>query len=181
MTYEDELLRRASQLEEEALAEIYDRYSPGLYRYAARLLADRGLAEDCVAETFHRYLNAIQGGRGPQRYLKAYLYRIAHNWITDQYRRPESNLPLEQEWIIIDEEDPSQVYLREQEYDQVRAALFKLTHQQLQVLVLKFLEDWSNDEIAKALEKPVGAVKALQHRGIRALGRYLKEQEQVNP
>lgn len=179
MTYEDELLVRASQLDEKALVEIYDRYSPGIYRFAARLLADRDMAEDCVAETFHRYLNAIQHGQGPSRHLQGYLYRIAHNWITDQYRKPIADLPLEEEWVTLDGVDPSKAYLQEQEYRQVRAALITLTPQQRQVLVLKFLEGWSNDEIANALEKEVGAVKALQHRGIRALGRYLKEQEQV--
>lgn len=174
MTYEDELLVRASQLDEETLVEIYDCYGPGLYRYAARLLADRDMAEDCVAETFKRYLDAIQRGRGPSRHLRAYLYRIAHNWITDQYRTPMTELTFEQEWVSSDEGDPSELYLQELEYHQVRAALIKLTPQQRQVLVLKFLEGWSNDEIAEALEKEVGAVKALQHRGIRAVERYLK-------
>ena len=87
MTDDTELLQQAWRFEEQALAAIYDRFSPGLYRYAWRLLGDVHLAEECVAETFSRFLHALQGGRGPQEYLQAYLYRVAHNWITDYYRR----------------------------------------------------------------------------------------------
>src|SRR5690606_14190418 len=71
----------------EALAEMYDTYSDNLYGYAFRLLNDRQLAEDCVGETFTRVLEALRTGKGPQSSLQAYLFRIAHNWITDIYRR----------------------------------------------------------------------------------------------
>ena len=77
----------ATMIETQTLAEIYDQYSPGLYRYAMRLLGDVQLAEDCVAETFSRFLRVLHAGGGPREYLQAYLYRVAHNWITDQYRR----------------------------------------------------------------------------------------------
>jgi RNA polymerase sigma-70 factor (ECF subfamily) len=54
------------------LEEIYDQFSPGLYRYAMRLLGNEDLAEDCVSEVFSRFLTAIKRGNGPQQDLKAY-------------------------------------------------------------------------------------------------------------
>ena len=49
------LLQRARKLDTKALAEVYDLYSPELYRYAVRLMNNEDLAEECVAETFkHR-------------------------------------------------------------------------------------------------------------------------------
>src|SRR3990172_12815874 len=81
------LLSGARAYDEEALGEIYSRYSPELYRYAVRLLGDVHLAEDCVAATFSRFLQALGRGRGPQAYLRAYLYRVAHNSILDHFRR----------------------------------------------------------------------------------------------
>ena len=57
--------------------------------------------------------------------------------------------------------------------DQVRRALMQLTPTQRQVIVLKFLEGWSNAEIAKTMKRPVGAVKSLQHRALAALNRLL--------
>jgi RNA polymerase sigma-70 factor (ECF subfamily) len=68
---EENLLAGARQFELQALGEIYDRYSPGLYRYIVRLLGDALLAEDCVAETFRRFLAALKAGRGPQEALQA--------------------------------------------------------------------------------------------------------------
>jgi RNA polymerase sigma-70 factor (ECF subfamily) len=50
-----------------------------------------------------------------------------------------------------------------------------LTPDQRQVVILKFLEGWSNAEVAETLNKPVGAVKSLQHRALGALRRILLE------
>src|SRR3989304_10500490 len=81
------LLLGARMYDDGALGEIYSRYSTELYRYAVRLLGDVHLAEDCVAETFSRFLQALGRGRGPQAYLRAYLSRVAHTWIVDYFRR----------------------------------------------------------------------------------------------
>ena len=88
MTYSDsELLALAKDLDQNALAMIYDQYSTGMFKYAYRQTGSQQLAEDCVAETFTRFLNALQQKRGPRKHLRAYLYRTAHNWIIDQFRR----------------------------------------------------------------------------------------------
>jgi RNA polymerase sigma-70 factor (ECF subfamily) len=175
MTSEKQLLKRARKFDQQALAEIYDRYSPGVFRYAVRLLNDSDQAENCVSETFNRFLQALAGSGGPRAYLKAYLFRIAHNWITDQYRQPPP-LPLDVDYMA--DPDPKvnpqsagyDVILK----DQVRSALLTLTPDQRQVIVLKYLEGWSNAEVARSMGKPVGAVKSLQHRALAALRRRLK-------
>jgi RNA polymerase sigma-70 factor (ECF subfamily) len=66
------------------------------------------------------------------------------------------------------------------EQDQVRGALRFLTADQRQVIILKYLEDWENSTIAVALNKPVGAIKALQHRALVALRRILNRYEDFN-
>lgn len=172
---EQELLRLASQLKPAALADIYDCYSPGLYRYAMRLLGDSVLAEDCVAETFARFLKSLQDRRGPREHLQAYLYRIAHNWIVDLYRNHEQTFALS-ETLQSDEmpEEEAARYLRQK---QVRTAIRSLTPDQQKVVALKYLEDWSNEEIARALHKPVGAVKSIQHRALVSLHKLLRDEQ----
>lgn len=174
MTTEKKLLKRARALDKAALEQIYDYYSPGLFRYAVRLLNDSDQAEDCVSETFSRFLKAIQRGGGPKNHLQAYLYRISHNWITDYYRR-KSKIP-----ISLDETDDTNLNLTVQMdrrdvflQNQARDAIMNLTSDQRQVIVLKYFEGWTNAEIAVLLEKPVGAVKSLQHRALNALRRTL--------
>lgn len=179
MSGEAALIERARRYEKEALAEVYDLYSPGIYRYAMRLLGDTDLAEDCVSETFSRLLHGLRNGSGPTDYLKAYLYRIAHNWITDYYRRsPPPSVPLEPYMNIPGDEDPSQDVARKTDQERIRAALALLTPDQRQVVMLKFLEDFSNDDIALALNKPVGAVKSLQHRALDSLRRIMFHAEE---
>ncbi len=177
MTTEETLLSRAQQFEPQALAEIYDCYSPGIYRYALRLLRNADSAEECVAETFSRFLVTLRDRKGPKQHLQAYLYRIAHNWATDQYRRVPAILPLESSLQADSAPTPLQQILQRADEERVQHALFCLTPDQRQVVALKFLEDWSNEEVALALGKPVGAVKSLQHRAIAALQRVLISDE----
>jgi RNA polymerase sigma-70 factor (ECF subfamily) len=68
----------------------------------------------------------------------------------------------------------------EMELQQVRSALALLTPDQRQVITLKYLEEWENEDIARALNKPVGAVKSLQHRAIESLRRLLRRQVEMD-
>lgn len=167
-----DLLLRARHFDSQALAEVYDRYSPGLYRYAMRLLGDSALAEDCVSETFSRFLGALRDGKGPRNHLQAYLYRIAHNWITDQFRREPVAEELN-EATPARTREPEEAAALQIQQERLRAALRRLTPDQQQVIALKFLEEWENGQIALALGKPVGAVKSLQHRALAALQKIL--------
>jgi RNA polymerase sigma-70 factor (ECF subfamily) len=171
-----DLLLRAQTFDQQALAEIYDRYQAGMYRYALRLLGDEALAEDCVADTYLRFLRALRHGQGPQSSLQAYLYRVAHNWITDYYRsRPLPALELDENLHSSEACLPDhQAELRFLQME-MRHALRRLTPDQRQVILLRFFENWSNEAVAEALQKPVGAVKALQHRALAALGRMLTD------
>jgi RNA polymerase sigma-70 factor (ECF subfamily) len=174
---EPELMQLARQFNHQALAQIYDNYSPALYRYAMRLLGDQNLAEDCVAETFKRYLQALRDDRGPEKFLQAYLFRTAHNWIVDQFRR-EPILPVELTEQHQDERaGPEENTGRNMRLQRLRAALRQLTVDQLQVITLKYLEGWENEEIARSIRKPIGAVKSIQHRALAALRRNLPDEE----
>jgi RNA polymerase sigma-70 factor (ECF subfamily) len=177
---ERRLLSAAKRFDRDALAEIYDLYQAELYRYAYRQLGNPQQAEDCVSETFSRFLAALRGGKGPRKYLRAYLFRIAHNWISDQYRRtPPTEVQFDLELLADNHQDLEETVISGIAQDRVRASLALLTPDQRQVIILKFLEGWRNDEIAAALGKPVGAVKSLQHRGLAALRRILLKEDEV--
>ncbi len=169
------LLQNARRFSSSALIEIYDLYSPAIYKYALRQLGDPDSAEECVSETFTRFLHAIQRGGGPEQYVKAYLYRIAHNWITDQYRNPNFyNVEFTEETVDCVDNDSAEDEEKVHRQAWLRNAFRKLTPEQRQVISLKFLEGMSNDEVATVMNKPVGAVKALQSRGISSLQRLVK-------
>lgn len=175
---DEKLLFSAQQFEQKALSAIYDQFSPPIYRYSMRMVGDVNLAEDLVAETFTRFLHAIKSGKGPKSHLQAYLFRIAHNLITDYYRRqPQSSHPVDEETIINGTAQPRQIIEDKSQQEQTRLALMQLTSEQNQVIVLRFLEGLDNDEVAEIMNKPVGAIKALQHRALINLRKMLYQPE----
>lgn len=159
-----------------ALEWVFDQYNEAIYKYSYRLLGSQDKAEECVAETFSRLLQALKSGKGPKKYVRPYLYRTAHNWITDQYRRPiPEEEELQENHYQIDDHIENKV-VSQLESREIRQVLRELPENQRQVVVLKYLEGMENNEIAEILDKPVGAVKALQHRGIVTIRKKLKVQ-----
>ena len=157
------------------MAELYDAVSPALYRYAFRLLGDGPAAEDVVGETFLRFLRSLRAGGGPKDHPRAYLFRVAHNAAMDIHRRGTTPQAKDRLLADPDHDDPDPTGEAESALAQAEArrALWLLTKEQQQVILLKYYEGWTNEEVAAALEKPVGAVKSLQHRALDSLRRAL--------
>jgi RNA polymerase sigma-70 factor, ECF subfamily len=178
MAIKSKTLDSAVAFDRQELIAVYEQYNPELYRYAFRLLGEKCLAEDCVAETFSRYLRVVRSGRGPSENVRAYLYRIVHNWATDYYRRnPLPSPELDLEIHADSDSNPTHVFTREAERERVRAALMQLPPDQRRVIELRFLEEWSHEAVAEALSKTVEATRALQHRALAVLRRILVEEE----
>ena len=169
-------INSAPTQEKRVLIEIYERYSPEIFRYAYRMLDDNDLAEDCVADTFLRLLIAVRGGISLEN-IRAYLYRIAHNWIVDRYRRrpPLDDISLEENFHTDAESNPSHLVGQKLDRQRVRSALHRLPSEQRQVIELRFMENFSHDEVAIALGKTVEAARALQYRAVEALRQMLTE------
>ncbi len=176
MDHDIQLLERAKRWDEEALVEVFDRYAPAIYRYVYRRVGDGQTAQDLMAETFHRLLDALRRGAGPRTHLSAWLYRVAHNLVVDHYRRQPAD-PV----VALDSVDPAggaleeRVLIERERAARVRAALRQLTPLQQQVILLRYLEGMSLEDVAQVLERTVGSVKALQHRAIRSLQRLLED------
>jgi len=174
---ERSLLERAVVFDESALSEIYDCHQEALYRYAMRLLGDQQLAEDCISETFLRFLKALSRGNVPKENLRAYLYRISHNWITDHYRRNPNKLEQDIEDDISVNSDLVEEVEKVMLGANIRNAILTLTPDQQQVIILKYFEGWQNDDVARFVGKRVGAVKALLHRSLATLRKKLEKKE----
>jgi RNA polymerase sigma-70 factor (ECF subfamily) len=146
------------------LAEIYDTHAPRIFRYIYHRLGDQAVAEDLTSDVFVRFLHA----RVAPENLAAFLFRIAHNLVVD-YLRCHRATQLLDENLVAEQSDPAHLVEDEMKRARLRRAITRLTVEQQQVIVLKFLEGFSNEEIARVLDKSVGAVKLLQHRGLATL------------
>jgi RNA polymerase sigma-70 factor (ECF subfamily) len=150
------------------LAEMYDTHAPRIFRYIYHRLGDQSVAEDLTSEVFIRFLHA----RAAPENLAAFLFRMAHNLIVD-YLRCHRATQLLDENLVAAQSDPAHLVEDEMKRARLRRAIARLTAEQQQVIVLKFLEDFSNEEIARVLDKSVGAVKLLQYRGLATLRDHL--------
>lgn len=171
-----DLIPRARNFDLDALETIYDQNNQGLYVYAYHLLGDAMLAEDCVAETFSRFLKVLQSGNGPDTNLKGYLYRSAHNWVTDYYRTRRDESELDDEMPGSGQQEVVPEVERKIEQQRLRKVLSNLSSEQYQVVALHFIEGWELEEVAAALGRSVGAVKSLQHRALQNLRKLLNGQ-----
>ena len=170
----DRQLALAKAYDRRTLAEIYDEYQPLIYRYISRQVEEMETARDLTADVFNRFLSTLEKGQGPDKSLKSWLYRSAHNIVIDHYRRREfrDHLPLSDQ-LPANGADPAQEVENLLAAARVRKALETLTPDQRQVVTLKFLAGLSNAEVAEIMEKPLSAVKSLQHRGLASLQRQL--------
>jgi RNA polymerase sigma-70 factor, ECF subfamily len=177
---EDLLLEGAQRYDPQALADIFDAYYDRIYSYIYRRIGQPGLCEDLAGEVFVRLLEAIRSGRGPRTNLLAWLYRVAHNLVVDHYRQ-KSKMATQtlEDWLVSVHDNPTHSAEMDALRQQLREAVRRLTTEQQQVIVLKFVEDLSNAQVGIIMGKPEGAIKSLQHRALAALRRQV-ERGQLN-
>lgn len=171
---EEELIRRAQAGDGDSFARLYQSYVQAIYRYLIVRLPTADLAEDMTADVFMRAINGLPRYSSRGLPFGAWLFRIARDRVADYYRlsarRVFSDLDDETE---SDLPDPDAVAEQTETSKQLIQALGQLTDEQRQVIQLRFMEDWSLDETARAMNKSVNAIKSLQHRALAALNRLL--------
>ena len=149
-----------------------------LYGYIYSITGDHHLSEDIISETYLRMIEKIDTYTFYGVPFKAWLYRIAHNLAITalkRARRMVGNL----ERIELDApaaDDPAAQVAARVEAEELRAALAELTEEQQQVVLLRFVAGQSPGEVARTLEKSENAVKQMQFRALRSLGRLLERQ-----
>ncbi len=166
------LVKRAQAGETAVIGELYDRHQDRIYRYIWSRVGNQQLAEDLTGDVFERMvanLPSYQIGKTP---FHAWLYQIARNLIVDTYRKEEHRQtePLETAAAQPDGSVMVQTAVEQKwAVEQVHHALEVIDPIQREVIILRFMVGMSIQEVALTLEKTVGAVKTLQHRGLKAL------------
>lgn len=175
---EIELLERLRRGERAALGSVYDSYSPAIYRYLYRRVGNQRLAEDMAGQVFLKLLEAVHRGQLWNSSFSGWLYRIAHNLVVDHYRKHGNHTVVElEEWLESEGGGPEREAEQRLRLDRVRRALHDLTEEQAQVILLRFGEGLTNQEVAEIMGKSEGAIKGLQHRALNALRQLLVEAE----
>lgn len=171
------LIRKAQDGDGEAFAQLYRAYVQPVYRYLRLRLSDSAIAEDLTAEVFVRAVGGLDRYTDRGLPFGAWLFRIARDRLVDHYRqssrRPVAELD---ETLSSDLPGPGELAETAAALLELDEALRHLTGDQRDVIQFRFMEDWSLEDTARAMNKTVNAVKALQHRALNALHRLLHGQ-----
>ena len=170
---EEEVLEKARRLEESALSTLVKKSYPFVFRYFYYRSVTREDAEDLTSEVFVRVVNSIKGQKG---YFPAWLISIARNLLTDYFRKRGRSRETSLEEIDEPFSDSKKNMKEIFRPDDLRKMLDFLTDEQKEVIILRFIEGHTNEEVAKTMNKSIGAIKALQFRALSALRVILKNE-----
>ena len=172
------LVEQAQQGNRDALEELYLLHFDRVYSYLHMSVGNRHDAEDLTTQVFVKMLESIGKFRWRSAPFSAWLFRIAHNLAMDHFRANKRWQPEEE----VPEPDPGERSAAEEEAlesigrQSMLEMIGKLSHEQQQVLTLKFVFNFSNAEAATIFDKTEGAIKSLQHRALASLQRQLQKQ-----
>jgi RNA polymerase sigma-70 factor (ECF subfamily) len=163
--------------DEGAIAELYNKYFPRVYRYMLVRTGNVGDAEDLTEEVFIRVLDALERFEWRQVPFSAWLFRIAHNAIVSHQRRDGARgrlSPLSPS-LPVNTQGPEEAVEARLALDEVMEATRNLPEAQRKVIALRFGAGLSVAETARALGKSGGNVKVIQHKAIVKLRELLVE------
>jgi RNA polymerase sigma-70 factor, ECF subfamily len=170
--------------DQDAFAEIVEIYSNSIYQLGYRMLGNRHEAEDIAQEAFIRAYVNIKSFNQDLKF-STWLFRIATNLCIDRIRKKKPDYYLDAEvsgtdGLTMYSQLASNSPLPEQELeslelqDSVQKEILKLPEKYRSVIVLKYIEELSLNEISEILDLPLGTVKTRIHRGREALRQQLR-------
>ncbi|MCS6950288.1 MAG: sigma-70 family RNA polymerase sigma factor [Armatimonadota bacterium] len=169
------LVARCKEDDWTAFDEVVERYQHKIYGYVRRLVGNETDAEDITQEVFVKAVTSLRAFR-EESSLQTWLFRIATNLCRDLIRRRQreggwfplwrraeegddagGEIPIE---LPDDNSNPEKLLLREELHDLLGRAIERLPVAMREVLVLHDIESLSYEEIAQALDIPLGTVKS---------------------
>ncbi len=174
--------RKGSQ---DAFRELVERYQRPVFGLIVRIVRRAETAEDLAQEAFLKAYRAL-ARFDPERKFSSWLFKIAHNTALDALRRGGSE-PLSLDAPIGDQEeapDPPADPSAENPFERaagrdlgraLEAAIREIRPEYREILLLRFVEELSYEEIAEVLGIPLGTVKIHIYRARRDLARAMRE------
>lgn len=180
---EERALIEAARNDAEAFGRLYQRYVKRIYNYLYRHTGNPVEAEDLTSRTFFRALRSLHQYKDRGGAFQAWLFRIAHNlvvnWYRDQSRHPVISLEVtgDHPGQATHHDEPHEHIIRTERQALVARLIAQLPEDRKTLLILKFVEKMSNEEIGKVLGKTEGAIKSLYHRTLLDLREILEQEE----
>lgn len=173
---EIKLVQNAQKGDAESFGKLYDTYVSPIYRFIYLKTSHKEDAEDLTHQVF---LNAWQNIKNFQFQgfpFGSWLYKIAGNSVIDYYRTKKYHLNIETvpEHQIAESFEVGNALDNSFDGQMAHNAISRLEPDQQNVIIMKFVNDLSNKEIATALNKSEGAIRVIQHRALKQLKNFLE-------
>ncbi len=179
-------VRKARRGDRQALTELYETHGSKLLGYLVGMLGERARAEDVFQEVWVKVIERLHHYREGQATFRAWLFRVAANAAVDRMRRdarragPELDAPTETgepriDRVPSDRPDPERTADSRLFAGRLNAMLDDLPERRRAAVLLRHQQGMSYEEIATALNVPIGTAKTLVHRGVTTLRDGLEE------
>ncbi len=161
----------------QAFNTLYSRYKGPLYRYMQRKIGNRALVDELFQEVWAAVIKSPFQTRENAGF-KSYLYRIAHNRLTDHYRRSAVRINYQETYTEADSHvdlnaDPAQLVSQGEIGKDMQAALAQLPLAQREVFLLKAEAEMSLQEIAELLDEGFETIKSRYRYAIKQMQQHL--------
>ncbi len=158
-THDDaDVIARCLQGDSEAYGELVDRYQKALYNTAFRMTGDTELARDITQETFVKAFERLREYR-PEHKFFSWIYRIMLNDALNQLKQRRLTQVIETE-IISERAAPDEEFDNKRQSERIERALRELAFDQRLVIVLRYFNDMSYQEMSVILSLPEKTVKS---------------------
>jgi len=173
---DEAVLALIARSDEQALSELYRRFSRLAYGLAFRILRDDALAQDAVQEAFLGVWRAAGRFTAERAKPSTWLLTLVHRRAVDLVRREERRRtePLQPDSEPSGSEAPDELELLS-ERQSIREALRKLPPEQREAIELAYYGGYTQSELAERLGQPLGTIKSRMFTGLARLRETLEE------
>ncbi len=166
------LIQKAQKGDKESFSRLYQYFYKKIYRYLFFQIRDEQLCKDFCQDTFIKAWKSLSNfSIRKNGTFQAFLFAIARNLVIDHSRR-RKEVKIEEFESLPEEERLYEDITSKEEVLQVRKALDRLSEDERQIIILKYFEEMSGEEIAKVLSMKEGAVRVRIHRIMEKLKIY---------
>src|SRR5438552_3288087 len=169
--HERELVERCRRGDEGAFQELVDRYKDLVFALIARTVQDRSRAEDLAQEVFLRIHRGLPYFRGEAR-LSTWIYRIVANVCVQDHARPAVAVAFDR--VIVDPSVPDRQFGDLELRDRLEKAIARLPANYRLLVAAHYLEGLRYEDLADALQQPLGTIKTQLYRAKQQLRRMLE-------
>ena len=166
-----ELMRALAAGQQEALGPLYARYASLVFHIGNQSL-DRAAAEELVQEVFLTIWRGAAGFDATQGEFKPWLLRLTHWKILNELRRRRrhpAEMHSEDPEVVDSEPGPEERAWQSDNEQLLQSALEALPQKQRQAVAMAFLQDMTHEQVARALDVPLGTAKTRIRSGLHIL------------